>query len=69
MKVKYCKNCIHYRRGKWTSSYKPLNYHRIGVSHAYGYCEKHRIRCLDVKKCEGIELPLNMPDYMQQVGV
>ena len=52
MKVKYCQNCKHYKRKVWSSSYKPLNYHAIGVSHAYAFCEKHKTRCVNGKHCE-----------------
>lgn len=52
MKVSKCENCRHYRRKMWTTSYKPAGYHRIGISHAYGFCALHNDRCLNVKNCE-----------------
>lgn len=51
MKVKDCKNCEYCRRKVWSTSYKPLNYHTIGVSHAYAYCDLKKARVLNVKKC------------------
>ena len=55
MKVKDCEHCEYYKRKVWSSYYKPSNYHAIGVSHAYAYCEKHKSRCLNIKKCEVVE--------------
>lgn len=52
MKVKQCETCEHYRRMTWTSSYKPKGYHRIGVTHAYGYCTLYKNKCLNIKKCD-----------------
>lgn len=51
MKVKECINCQHCDRRTWVSSYKPANYHEVGVSHAYRYCKLHKMRCLEVKTC------------------
>ena len=52
MKVSECKRCIHSQRKSWSTSYKPNNYHYIGVSHVYLYCKLLQKRCLDVKKKE-----------------
>lgn len=52
MKVKYCEKCEHYKRKAWHTSYKPASYHRIGVTHAYGFCEKWDARCLVVRDCK-----------------
>lgn len=53
MKVKYCRKCESYFESrKWSSSYKPANYHEIGVSHVYSFCKLHNCRCLEVKKCK-----------------
>jgi hypothetical protein len=52
MKVSECKECKYYERRKYSTSYKPANYHTISVSHVYAYCKKHNKRCLKVKKCE-----------------
>ena len=49
MKVSKCEKCSCFERRTWSSSYKPLNYHRIGVSHAYGYCRLYSMRCSEVK--------------------
>lgn len=51
MRVKDCKGCRYCQRKVWSSSYKPANYHAIGVSHAYHYCELNEERCLEVKFC------------------
>lgn len=52
MRVKDCQGCKHYKRICWSHSYQPINYHAIGMSHAYAYCEKHGCRCLEVKRCK-----------------
>ena len=51
MKISDCMKCKHYQRKTWGSVFKPANYHNIGVTHAFGYCNKHQMRCLDIKKC------------------
>ncbi len=51
MKVSICEKCKHCRRRAWRTYYKPNNYHAIGISHAYAYCEKHKERCLKIKEC------------------
>ena len=56
MKVSNCQKCKHYRRRVWSSRHQPTNYHAIGMSHAYGYCEKHKTRCLQVKGCKEAEI-------------
>lgn len=53
MKIKNCEECNHFKRKVWSTSYKPAGYHRIGVSHAYGWCELYEQRCLEIKKCKG----------------
>lgn len=52
MKVSECKKCIYSQRKSWSTSYKPKNYHCIGVSHVYCFCELLQKRCLDVKNKE-----------------
>lgn len=52
MKVSDCKQCEYYQRKVWTQYYRPLNYHAIGQSHAYGYCKKYGKRCSEVKECK-----------------
>lgn len=52
MRVKDCENCKYKRRKIWSTSYKPMAYHTIGMSHAYAYCDKYKCRVLRVKKCE-----------------
>lgn len=54
MKVSQCRQCKHHQRKVWSTSYKPSDYHTIGISHAYGYCQKYNKRCSKVKlkECE-----------------
>ena len=52
MKVKECRKCIHSKSYRWSSSYKPANYHCVGVSHVYLYCELHKDRCLNIRGCK-----------------
>ena len=56
MKVRDCKKCQKYVRKKWSDYYIPRNYHPIGMSHAYGWCNKHKKRCLEVQRCEVIPI-------------
>lgn len=51
MKVSECYGCRYCERRVWSSSYKPANYHEVGVSHAYRYCTLNKARCLKVKFC------------------
>lgn len=55
MKVSDCRDCKHCKRICWSHSYQPLNYHAIGMSHAYAYCAKHEKRVLQVKNCKDKE--------------
>lgn len=57
MRVKDCQGCKHCERRVWSDYYKPINYHAIGMNHAYAYCTKHGCRCLEVKGCKGKEEP------------
>jgi hypothetical protein len=52
MKVNECEKCEYYKRMKWIQSYKPNDYHTIGMVHAYGYCKLYEDRCGNIKKCE-----------------
>ena len=52
MRVKDCQGCKNLTRRVWSSYYKPMAYHAIGISHAYAYCEKHKDRVLNVKNCK-----------------
>ena len=52
MRVKDCQNCPKCKRKVWSSYHVPLNYHPIGMSHAYAFCNLHKKRVRDVKKCE-----------------
>ncbi len=55
MKVKDCEKCKHHERRTWSDYYQPMNYHAIGMNHAYAYCKKHGCRCLEVKGCKDRE--------------
>lgn len=55
MRVKDCRGCRYCERRVWSSSYKPANYHEVGVSHAYRYCTLKKDRCLNVKSCSSFE--------------
>ena len=52
IKVTACKGCPHLRRRTWVQYYEPKNYHPIGFTHAYAYCEKHKKRVAQVQACE-----------------
>ena len=52
MRVKDCNGCEHCKRKVWSDYYKPTNYHAIGMSHAYAYCEKYKERVLNIKGCK-----------------
>ena len=52
MRVKDCKNCEYCQRRTWSHTHEPKNFHTIGMTHAYAYCEKHRKRVSEVVRCE-----------------
>lgn len=52
MKVRDCEKCQYYTRKVYSTYHVPVNYHPIGMSHAYGYCKKHDDKCLKVKNCD-----------------
>lgn len=54
MRVKDCAKCPKHRRRVWSSYYRPLHYHPIGMSHAYAWCTFHEKRCREVKKCDPV---------------
>ena len=56
MRVKDCANCTRCKRRTFSTYHVPKNYHPIGMTHAYAYCEKHRKRVAAVKKCEEKEV-------------
>lgn len=51
MIVDNCIGCRYCERIVWTQEYKPANYHKIGINHAYYYCRKNNMRCRNVKSC------------------
>ncbi len=56
MKVKDCQKCQKYVRKAWSDYHIPRHYHPIGMSHAYGWRNKHKKRCLEVRRCEVIPI-------------
>ena len=52
MKVKKCTNCENCQRRRIVSSYKPANYHEVGMAHYYAFCKKAQKRYLQVKAKE-----------------
>ena len=52
MRVKDCQGCKHCKRKVWSHYHVCRDYHPIGMSHDYAYCEKHKKRVLKVKQCE-----------------
>ena len=56
MRVRDCQKCQEYVRKVWSDYHIPRNYHPIGMSHAYGWCNKHKKRCLEVRRCEVIHI-------------
>lgn len=52
MKVANCEKCPYCVKRGWSSYCQPAGYHAIGVPHTYRYCNLHKKRCLEVKKCE-----------------
>lgn len=51
MRVSDCMECEHYQRRTWSAAYHPVDYHVIGMTHAYGFCRLHDLRCSNVKSC------------------
>lgn len=56
MRVRDCQKCQEYVRKVWSDYHIPRNYHPIGMSHAYGWCNKHKKRCLEVRRCKVIHI-------------
>lgn len=52
MRVKNCNGCYNLTYKYWTSSYKPANYHTVGVCHKYAYCDAYKRRVSEVKRCD-----------------
>lgn len=55
MKVQDCKYCERCKRKTWSTYYTPNNYHAIGITHAYAYCDKYKKRVLGIKKCDKVQ--------------
>ena len=61
MKVKNCTGCIFAKRQVRVIRYHPANYHTIGMTSYYMWCDLCHKRCSDVKKseCDRIEKEQN----------
>lgn len=51
MRVADCQKCEFCHRYTWSQYYVPANYHAIGFSHAYHFCELADCKCTEVRKC------------------
>ena len=63
MKVADCRQCHHMRERRYSTYHEPRNYHPIGMSHVYAWCEACKLRCSEVKKRDCVR---NMPVYTNQ---
>lgn len=52
MKVAKCKKCFYCLKKRYSTYHTPNNYHPIGITHVYYFCELFNKKCLDVKKSE-----------------
>lgn len=52
MRISECKNCEFFKEKKYSITHYPANYHAVGFSYKYGFCEKKKNRCINVKKSE-----------------
>lgn len=50
MKREDCKSCEFFRERRWVQRYEPNNYHAIGMTHIYGWCDKYGERLVFIKK-------------------
>ena len=49
MKVSVCRKCKHFRERRWSTYYEPRHYHAIGIPHIYGYCDRWKKRCTEIR--------------------
>lgn len=52
MRVSNCRKCEFHSERRYSTYYEPRNYHPIGMSHRYAFCELTKRRCSDVKDSE-----------------
>lgn len=52
MRVSDCRKCEFHSERRYSTYYEPRNYHPIGMSHRYAFCELTKKRCSDVKNSE-----------------
>jgi len=52
MRVSDCRKCEFHSERRYSTYYEPRNYHPIGMSHRYAFCELTKRRCSDVKDSE-----------------
>lgn len=57
MRVSQCERCEYCKRYVWSHTYKPANYHAIGMTHAYHKCDLAKERIINVRHC-----PKETPD-------
>lgn len=55
-RVKDCYGCDYLKIARQVSSYKPANYHRVGIVHYYHWCEKYMKRCSRCSKCKDLTI-------------
>ena len=51
MRVKDCTGCLYLERKTWSHECQPENYHKIGMTHAYAYCNVFGKRVSKVYRC------------------
>ncbi len=52
MKVKNCDGCLFAKRCRHTIKYYPADYHAVGMTFYYMWCDLCKKRCVGVKKHE-----------------
>ena len=52
MKVRDCRNCVHFCEARWSHRFVPASGRAIGMTHVYGYCNRYEKPCREVKNCE-----------------
>lgn len=52
MRVSDCRKCEFHSERRYSTYHEPRNYHPIGMSHRYAFCELTKRRCSDVKDNE-----------------
>ena len=52
MKVRNCKKCKHHTVKRYSIRHVPASGKAVGYVYYYAFCEKHKDRCLNIKRCE-----------------